>query len=664
MALLVVGLGITRNLANSYESHRQQDALDRAIEMGRWISNSLDEALLPLFTMSQFVKNLNLFSNLPFAIGHHSTDGSAPPLFGRIDTHRNVSGICDDPSLLKTFNDIAASVKNDAKLKRILVNIQLAPQSVVCLSYPIINTEDFKNETDERGLPILMNNTPAIGHDLLHDPARSAIARATVKSPDIVIAGPLQLIQGDVPVVSEALIARLAINIPNAGYRISFDGVDYPCWGFAVLLLNWAALKEKSGIDEIFEKARMEYHLTRTDRILNKTTGLYHHKVVTIATSKRHHVLNKANSVSTNLDTTNNMWTMTVGYEHGFSPPWRWALTLFVTITSFILSFMLMMVLVSKHQLLHLIYRMVPQSIVQRLRRGETVVERYKAATVLFSDIVGFTMLSGTMSPTDIMVLLNEIYTAFDALAAKHSAYKVETIGDAYILIGGGPDRSMGRVGAERVALFALDALDFVRNYRPQKHNNNNDAASAAGSGAIRIQIRVGLATGPCVGGVVGTTLPKFTLFGDIVNLASRMESTGSGMKIQCSEMTYRLLRDAPNYRFHFEERRDDNNQTVGVHVKGRGHEHTWWLVGATPLGQGETNEEDKEEEEHAPDRDPLSSSSRFERDNDNDNDNNNNTRSTMFSETVEPSSVIKSEEKKSPNGNGADDPFQQWFSS
>jgi hypothetical protein len=145
-----------------------------------------------------------------------------------------------------------------------LVNIQLAPASVVCLLHPLVNTEDFEDG-------IVMNNTGAVGHDLLNDPNRVAIARATVPADGVVIAGPLTLIQGDVPVVQEAFIARLAINME--GYSISLDGVDYPCWGFAVILLNWAALKEKSGIDEMFKKEGLEYRLTRTDIKRDPDTG-------------------------------------------------------------------------------------------------------------------------------------------------------------------------------------------------------------------------------------------------------------------------------------------------------------------------------------------------------------------------------------------------------
>ena len=268
--LLTAGLVTINALANAYSAQLKDDAVDTANELGLWISSQLDEALLPLFAMSQFVKHLDDFKKLPYEIGPRGAVGSAPPLVGKEMSHRNVSGICDDPETSKVFNEIAANVKKDAGMEGILVNVQLAPASVVCLLHPLVNTEDFEDG-------IVMNNTGAVGHDLLNDPNRVAIARATVPADGVVIAGPLTLIQADVPVVKEAFIARLAINME--GYTITLDGVDYPCWGFAVILLNWAALKEKSGIDEMFKKEGLEYRLTRTDVKTDPDTGLPYEKV-------------------------------------------------------------------------------------------------------------------------------------------------------------------------------------------------------------------------------------------------------------------------------------------------------------------------------------------------------------------------------------------------
>ena len=269
-ALLAAGLATLFALEDAYASDRRDQALITARELGLFISSELDRALLPLFAMSQFVKHLDDFKQLPFQIGPRGELGAAPPLPGKEISHRNVTGICDDPHTAAVFRDIAASVKKDAGMEGILVSMQLAPQSVVCLLHPLVNTEDFPEG-------VVMNNTGAVGHDLLNDPNRVAIARATVPAEGVVIAGPLPLIQGDTSVVKEAFIARLAINMP--GYSIRVDGVNYPCWGFAVILLNWAAIKERSKIDERFEEAGMVYQLTRTDVETNTTTVEDYEKV-------------------------------------------------------------------------------------------------------------------------------------------------------------------------------------------------------------------------------------------------------------------------------------------------------------------------------------------------------------------------------------------------
>jgi len=544
--LLGTSLATIKVLAGSHSLKLQTSARDTAKELGSWMSSQLDEALLPLFAMSQFVQHLDDFKQLPFEIGPRGELGSAPPLLGKETSHRNVTGICDDPDVSDVFNEIAANVKKDAGLEGILVNIQLAPQSVVCLLYPLVNTEDFPVGT-------VMNNTGA--------PNRVAIARATVPSEGVVIAGPLTLIQEGTPVVKEAFIARLAINME--GYKITVDNEIYPCWGFAVILLNWAALKEKSGIDEMFRKKELEYRLTRTDVKTNTTTGTTYEQIATIAESEKSNVLDIDNSVSVDLNTTNNIWKITVGYKKGFVAPWLKGLEAIVITLSLTVALLLMTVLVNNQERKNLLYKMMPSDVVEKLQRGETVIQKYDVATVFFSDVVGFTKLSSELSPVDVMEMLNEMYSAFDELVEKHKIYKVDTIGDAYIAIGGGPDNCLGRIGAEKVALFALDAMEVCKGLRAK-----NKAL---------VRIRAGLASGPVVAGVVGNIMPKFTLFGDTVNFASRMESTSETMRIQCSDTTYRLLNDVNDNEFELAERIDENGE-IGVVVKGKGRVQTWFI--------------------------------------------------------------------------------------
>jgi hypothetical protein len=193
----------------------------------------LDQAILPLFSLAQFVKCL------PEEIGLPGANGSLPFLPpkgpGMPVTHQNVTGVCDDPTVIERYAKIAGTIKENAGMDGILVNLQLVPDAVVCLLHPINNTEDFP-------LGVYMDNTGAIGHDLLTDPARKFIAEATVPSDQVVIAGSLSLRQRHDcdPTVEKAFIARLPI--ASDTNQITVNGASYNSWGFAVALITLLSL--------------------------------------------------------------------------------------------------------------------------------------------------------------------------------------------------------------------------------------------------------------------------------------------------------------------------------------------------------------------------------------------------------------------------------------
>jgi hypothetical protein len=229
-----------------------------------------------VYSLAQFVNELDIFKSLPDQIGLPHTNGSLsflPPKTpdGPV-THRNVTGVCDDPHLVERFNKIAGTIKTNAGMDGILVNLQLVPDAVVCLLHPINNTEDFPPGT-------FMDNSGAFGHDLLTDPARKFIAEATVPSSKVVIAGPLTLRQCEHcdPTVEKAFIARLPI--ASDSNIISVSGEDYYKWGFVVALINWNELVKRSGVYDVFEAEGLEFQLTRTDRIHNVDTDTFTEKV-------------------------------------------------------------------------------------------------------------------------------------------------------------------------------------------------------------------------------------------------------------------------------------------------------------------------------------------------------------------------------------------------
>ncbi|UYV65194.1 GUCY2D [Cordylochernes scorpioides] len=163
-----------------------------------------------------------------------------------------------------------------------------------------------------------------------------------------------------------------------------------------------------------------------------------------------------------------------------------------------------------------LLSRMLPGSVAEQLKQGMPVdPEKFDQVTIYFSDIVGFTTISAYSEPIEIVDLLNDLYTAFDTTIDLYNVYKVETIGDAYMVVGGLPERIPDHAG--EMATMALDLLHACGQFKIRHLPG------------VPLTLRIGLHTGPVVAGVVGMTMPRYCLFGDTVNTASRMESTSSG---------------------------------------------------------------------------------------------------------------------------------------
>jgi len=319
-------------ISDSQEDQAINEARLLAIETGEMFSYSLDQAIAPLFSLAQFVQQLSEFDGLAETIGPAGEPGSAPliPRDDGVPSHRNVTGICDDGPTLARFNEIAADIKRNAGMEKVLVNLQIAPHAVVCMLYPKNNTEDFEDG-------IFMDNSGAIGHDLLEDPARKFIAQATVPADSVVIAGPLTLKQCDPdchPTVEKAFIARLPIASDH--HTIDVDGKTYNRWGFAVALINWAAMVERSNIQTNFAQRGYSFQLTRTDQKEDPETGVLIPKVVTLAESPNFKHDSKT-TVAYELETTNNAWVIQINYCEAVKLEWRpWA---FVLLSIFSLCF-------------------------------------------------------------------------------------------------------------------------------------------------------------------------------------------------------------------------------------------------------------------------------------------------------------------------------------
>lgn len=209
---------------------------------------------------------------------------------------------------------------------------------------------------------------------------------------------------------------------------------------------------------------------------------------------------------------------------------------------------------IAQQQSEKLLLNILPKAIADRLKQDtQAIADYFDNVTILFSDIVGFTPLSARLSAIELVNLLNLMFSLFDQLAQKYKVEKIKTIGDAYMVAGGLPIPQPN--SAEAIADMALEMQELIQEF----------AAEAGES----LQIRIGINSGPVVAGVIGIKKFSYDLWGDTVNVASRMESSGLPGKIQVSARTYEILKD----KYVFEKR-------GVIAVKGKGEMIAYWLVG------------------------------------------------------------------------------------
>ena len=201
-----------------------------------------------------------------------------------------------------------------------------------------------------------------------------------------------------------------------------------------------------------------------------------------------------------------------------------------------------------------LLLNVLPSEIATALKDSdETIAEAYDSVSILFTDIVGFTTLSNKLSPVEMVGILNELFSEFDSLVTHYDLEKIRTIGDSYMVVAGAPRRRSDH--AQVLSRLALD----IRSYVDEFHRTDE-----------RFNFRIGLGSGPVVAGVIGRQKFHFDVWGDAVNMASRMESTGLPGKIQITADTWELIKD----EFICEPRGK-------VPVKGKGEMEVWFLKGA-----------------------------------------------------------------------------------
>ena len=201
-----------------------------------------------------------------------------------------------------------------------------------------------------------------------------------------------------------------------------------------------------------------------------------------------------------------------------------------------------------------LLANILPASVADRLKdpARNIIADKYDDASVLFADIAGFTERASEMAPDKLIRFLNRLYSDFDALVDKHGLEKIKVSGDSYMVVSGVPQPRADHV--EALADLALDMAEAA--------NGLKDSRGGA------LPLRIGLASGPVVAGVVGSHRFFYDVWGDAVNVASRMESTDSVGRIQLPEDVYQRLKN--DFVLH---------ERGAVEVKGKGLMRTWYLV-------------------------------------------------------------------------------------
>ncbi len=202
----------------------------------------------------------------------------------------------------------------------------------------------------------------------------------------------------------------------------------------------------------------------------------------------------------------------------------------------------------------HLLLNILPSEIAQELKNtGIAAAKQYNHVTVLFTDFVNFTGLSEQMSPTELVQEIHKNFTAFDAIMEKHGIEKIKTIGDAYLAVCGLPNEVEDH--AQRITQAAIDIQQFMQTNQG------------------KFQIRIGIHSGPVVAGIVGVKKFAYDIWGDTVNMASRMESNSEAGKINISKATYELISE----EFECEHRGK-------ILAKGKGEIDMWFVKNALQM--------------------------------------------------------------------------------
>jgi len=539
VAGLVAGVGLWALEAEreAYAQEMRATAAFVARETATYFSNEFKRAFVPLYALREAVQHSGHFHDLATQIGRypHLLKEEAVAVPGGLANMRDVTNICDEEGVLQRWEDLldASTAEND--LEGLIFRYRLMPKNVACL--------DYKKGTAAADSGMDMSNSD---HPFWEMVTTDLFIN---KWKGLHVFGPF-MVNG-----MEVFCTHLGIWNKDPNKRdwvqdgvvsteqilddfIDVRGTEVEAWGLVMSYLNWGELKARSRIFERFADVGLDFHLARreedVDPALPGPRGASTQQFAHLASSERSHLLDESNSILIESESLHGTWETRVGITGGarWNPEWYWPAVACLVVVSLLLGLLCATTLVKAQLHRDLVESMMPKKAIKKLQRDQTVIEKFNLITVFYLDVVDSSGSAGSMSPVQIMVMLNDLFSELDLIAKKHGVYKVETVGNRYMVVGGAPEPEFAGAAAKRVALFALDAMSFVDTlFRTQEGE--------------RLFVRAGIATNPAVAGCVGKTTPRYCFFGDAVDVASLMERTSTRGRIQCSEMTCQLLENS-----------------------------------------------------------------------------------------------------------------------
>jgi class 3 adenylate cyclase/sensor domain CHASE-containing protein len=292
-------------------------------------------------------------------------------------------------------------------------------------------------------------------------------------------------------------------------------------WGFFTIIVMWNQLLELAGIERL--GAEYKWSIARSDET-SDGTGAFPLVVVSSSDGSLPTSAYAAGAVSNVVRAYSSAWVITIEPRTGsLTPVLQDGAIAGVVVLAVLITALIVFIALQQQLNDNLLYSMLPRRIVSMLRAGEEhIAEHFEHVTLLFTDIVRFTDLVGTITPRETMAMLNDLFMDFDEIAQRHGVTKLETVGDAFVAVAGISGERDPCAQALQIARCALEMVECAG--RHELPNSGN------------MLIRVGLHCGPAVGGVVGRTLPHYSIFGDTINTTARMESNSLPGRIHVSD--------------------------------------------------------------------------------------------------------------------------------